>query len=82
MILTHLQSLGALLYMRCLELITYTIFISLMCAHPLFASPLGPEPARSFEGKIDYQANAETLLRCDQQSVTRVLGRVDMPVAH
>lgn len=32
----------------------------------LSAAPLGPNPAQSFEGHIDYQANAETLLRCDQ----------------
>lgn len=30
------------------------------------ASPLGPDPLLSFEGQIDYQSNADTLLRCDQ----------------
>ena len=41
--------------------------LSLVCMHISVstASPLGPDPELSFEGLIDYQANADTLLRCD-----------------
>ena len=38
------------------------------------AAPLGPDPVVSFEGNIDYQANAETLLRCDQPVCDSGLG--------
>jgi uncharacterized repeat protein (TIGR01451 family) len=39
-----------------------------MLINPIKASPLGPDPELSFEGLIDYQANADTLLRCDLPS--------------
>jgi len=38
------------------------------------AAPLGPNPAQSFEGHIDYQANAETLINCDQPVCDSGLG--------
>ena len=38
------------------------------------ASPLGPDPLFSFEGRIGYQANAETLLNCTQPVCDAGLG--------
>ena len=52
-------------------MITLTVISSLWLAltslmtSPTYASPLGPLPAIEFEGHIDYQAGAQTLLNCD-----------------
>ena len=50
------------------------VMLSLNMSQVSFATPLGPNPQHSFEGHIDYQANAETLLRCDQPICNSGLG--------
>ena len=54
--------------------LTMLIVLYLNSLQAGFAAPLGPNPLYSFEGRIDYQANAETLLNCNQPVCDSGLG--------